>query len=212
MFFRSLRILAWSGLFFLLFGVFCYYFVELSADEYLSYNAYALPKCNTAIVLGTSKRLASGTDNLYFFNRMSAAEKLFRTNKIKQLILSGDNRKENYNEPKEMKKVLLAKGLPESSLIADYAGLRTFDSMVRSKEVFGQDTLIVVSQKFQNARAVFIGRRIGLTVYGYNADKVTNQQSYRIKLREFFSRIKCVLDLYVLGTKPKHLGDRIFID
>ena len=102
-------------------------------------------------------------------------------------------------------------GIPDSCLIADYAGLRTFDSMVRCKEVFGQDSIIVISQEFHNERALFIARRINLTAFGFNAQKVTTQKTYHMMTREFFSRIKCVLDLYVFDTKPKHLGEKIVI-
>jgi len=206
------RILFFTVLSFLLFGFYCYFFIAVSSGRYTSYNVYDLPNCTTALVLGTSRKLASGQENPYYLHRMSAAEKIYKTKKAALFILSGDNRKENYNEPREMKKSLLARGIPDSCLIADYAGLRTFDSMVRSQKVFGQDTIIVVSQAFHNARAVFIARKIGLTIYGYNANMVEAPASYRVLVREFFSRIKCVLDLYVLNTQPQHLGEKIIIE
>ena len=131
--------------------------------------------------------------------------------KVNYLILSGDNRVDEYNEPKDMHDALVKLGVADSCLILDYAGLRTFDSMVRSKEVFGQDSIIVVSQEFHSARAVFIANKIGLTAYGFNAQKVTTQQTLKIKIRELFSRTKCILDLYLLNTKPKHLGEKIKI-
>jgi SanA protein len=143
---------------------------------------------------------------------MKAAARLYDKKIISRIILSGDNRENNYNEPRQMKKALLALGLPDSSLVLDYAGLRTFDSMVRCKEIFGQDSVIVVSQEFHNARAIFIGRKQGMKVFGYNADKVTTQNTTAMRLREFFSRIKCVLDLYLLDTRPRHLGERININ
>jgi SanA protein len=83
--------------------------------------------------------------------------------------------------------------------------------MVRSKEIFGQDSIIIISQEFHNARALFIANKIGLTAFGFNAQKVTNQHSIKIKIRELFSRTKCILDLYLLNTKPKHLGKKIKI-
>jgi SanA protein len=206
------KFVLFSILGFFVFGCICYLWIEVSSSSYLSYNAYKFPKCRTALVLGTSSRLSSGTSNLYFHHRMKAAEYLYKKGRIRQMILSGDNREQNYNEPRAMARALKLRGVPETALIADYAGLRTFDSMVRSKEIFGQDTVVVVSQKFHNARAVFIGRKIGLVVYGYNAEKVLTQSALKIQIREFFSRIRCVLDLYVLNTKPRHLGERILID
>ncbi len=171
----------------------------------------SIPKTKVGIVLGTSRKLANGTKNLYFTYRIAAAKKLFEAGKVNYFILSGDNRVDNYNEPKDMQQALIEEGIPDSCLVLDYAGLRTFDSMVRCKEIFGQDSIIVISQEFHNARAVFIANKIGLKAYGFNAQKVINQKSTYIKIRELFSRTKCILDLYLLGTKPKHLGKKIKI-
>jgi SanA protein len=140
---------------------------------------------------------------------MDAAARLYEAKKVHKFILSGDNRVNDYNEPKDMKKALMKKGIPDSCIVLDYAGLRTFDSMVRCKEIFGQDSVVVVSQQFHNARSLFIANKIGLTAFGFNAKKVTTQKTVKMKFREFFSRIKCVLDIYVFNTKPKHLGEKI---
>ena len=195
----------------LLFGLFCSYWIEKDSANYLFDTADQTPACKTGIVLGTSKHLGNGTENLYFSYRIEAAARLFKAGKVRFLILSGDNRVNDYNEPKSMQNALLAQGVPDSCLVLDYAGLRTFDSMVRCKQVFGQDSVIVVSQQFQNARAVFISKQIGLICFGYNARQVTNQSETKIKVREFFSRIKCVLDFYLLDTKPRHLGEKVRI-
>ena len=209
-----LRLVKWCGYAVLLFvvsGFFCFFWIGLGPRKLLFDAPDQIPACKTAIVLGTSQYLKNGIPNLYFSYRIDAAEKLFKAGKVRFLILSGDNRVNDYNEPKSMQKALLQRGIPDSCMVLDYAGLRTFDSMVRCKEVFGQDSVIVVSQHFHNARAVFISQRIGLTCFGYNAQKVTTQKRMKIMCREFFSRIKCVLDLYLFNTKPKHLGEKIKI-
>ncbi|MDO9001127.1 MAG: ElyC/SanA/YdcF family protein [Bacteroidota bacterium] len=182
-----------------------------STKNQLYNDVKSIPKTKVGIVLGTSRLLRNGTKNLYFSYRINAAKLLFESKKVSYLILSGDNRVDEYNEPKDMHDALIALGVPDSCLILDYAGLRTFDSMVRSKEVFGQDSIIVISQEFHNARAVYISNKIGLTAFGFNAQKVTTQQAVKIKFREYFSRTKCILDLYILNTKPKHLGKKIKI-
>jgi SanA protein len=193
----------------LIIGTICFYWVEKSSSEFLFDDVTKIPVCKTALVLGTSHYLGDGTQNLYFTYRIDAAIKLFEAKKIRKFILSGDNRVNDYNEPKEMKKALMNGGVPDSCIVLDYAGLRTFDSMVRCKEIFGQDSTIVISQQFHNARALFIANKIGLTAFGFNAKAVTTQKAFKVKFREFFSRIKCVLDLYILNTKPKHLGEKI---
>ncbi|MCW3076200.1 MAG: putative rane protein [Bacteroidetes bacterium] len=192
-------------------GTVCYFWIECSTDKKLYNDVNELPECYTGLLLGTSAHLGDGSDNLYFSRRIDAAAKLYETGKIKKIILSGDNRVYDYNEPKDMRKALMLKGVPDSCLVLDYAGLRTFDSMVRCKDIFGQDSVIVISQQFHNARAVFIAEKIGLTAFAFNAKKVTTQKTAKMTFREFFSRIRCVLDLYILNTKPKHLGNKIVI-
>lgn len=208
---KSIKWAIWLCLVFLIYATICFFWIENKNKASLFEDASKIPACKTAIVLGTSHYLGNGTPNLYFTYRIDAAAKLYEAQKVKKFILSGDNRVNDYNEPKEMKKALMAKGVPDSCLVLDYAGLRTFDSMVRCKEIFGQDSVIVVSQEFHNARSLFIANKIGLTAFGFNAQKVTTQKAVRMKVREFFSRAKCVLDLYVLHTKPKHLGEKINI-
>lgn len=208
---RIFKISFYALILFLVFGFACFFWIELSPREFLFDDTAPIPACKTALVLGTSQYLKSGSKNPYFTYRIDAAERLFRAGKVRFLILSGDNRVNDYNEPKSMQQALIRRGIPDSCLVLDYAGLRTFDSMVRCREIFGQDSVIVVSQQFHNSRAAFISQRIGLTCFGYNARKVTMQQHLKITVREFFSRIKCVLDLYVLNTKPRHLGEKIKI-
>lgn len=185
--------------------------IAYSTKDQLYTSVKTIPKTKVGIVLGTSRFLSTGTKNLYFSYRIEAAKQLFNSGKVNYLILSGDNRVNNYNEPKDMQEALIEEGIPDSCLVLDYAGLRTFDSMVRCKQIFGQDSVIVISQEFHNARAVFIANKIGLTAFGFNAKKVTTQQTTKMKFREFFSRTKCILDLYVLNTKPRHLGKKIKI-
>jgi SanA protein len=197
------------AVFIILSGSICFLWIENSNSENLFDDVSKVPPCRAAIVLGTSAHLGNGTNNLYFTYRIDAAVKLYEAQKIKKFILSGDNRVNDYNEPRDMKKALVERGVPDTCIVLDYAGLRTFDSMVRCKEVFGQDSIIVVSQQFHNVRALFIAKKIGLTAFGFNAKKVTTQKTVKMKFREFFSRIKCVLDLYIFKTKPKHLGEKI---
>lgn len=208
---KLFKILFYASIAVILICSVCHVTIAKATQAQLHDSVKTVPKTKVGIVLGTSRLLRNGTKNLYFSYRMQAAKKLFDAKKVSYLILSGDNRVDEYNEPKDMHDALLKVGIPDSCMVLDYAGLRTFDSMVRCKEIFGQDSVIVISQEFHNARAVYIANKIGLKAFGYNATKVTTQQSTKIKFREFFSRTKCILDIYVLNTKPKHLGKKIKI-
>jgi len=208
---KLFKLLLYVSLFLIIISSVCYLVIDNTTKNQLYTDVKSIPKTKVGIVLGTSRLLRNGVENLYFSYRINAAKQLFESKKISYLILSGDNRVDEYNEPKDMHDALVKAGVPDSCLVLDYAGLRTFDSMIRCKDIFGQDSVIIISQEFHNARAVFIANKIGLKAFGFNAQKVTTQQTIKMKTREFFSRTKCILDLYVLDTKPKHLGKKIKI-
>jgi SanA protein len=95
------------------------------SSTYISNDFNVLPTKKVGLLLGTSRLLKNGNHNLYFDYRIEAAANLFNANKIKYIIVSGDNSKDSYNEPLDMKQALMAKGIPDSCIILDYAGLRT---------------------------------------------------------------------------------------
>ena len=189
----------------------CNVWVILSTTNQIFTELRDVPERKVALVLGTSKRFADGRPNTYFKNRIEAAARLYKEGKVKHLILSGDNRTQYYNEPRDMKQALLARGIPDSAITLDYAGLRTLDSMVRSKKVFGQDELVVVTQKFHSYRAVFIGDYYHMNTVAYAAEELPFRESINILFREFLARPMAVLDLYVLRKNPRHLGQRELI-
>ena len=114
--------------------------VESTEDRVYS-DLNMLPDHRIALVLGTSYRSVGGGPNPFFQKRIEMAATLYSMGKIDHFILSGDNSTKYYNEPLEMQKALVKKGVPESAITLDYAGLRTLDSVVRSKKNFwsGQD-------------------------------------------------------------------------
>lgn len=102
-------------------------------------------------------------------------------------------------------------GVKDDDIICDYAGLRTLDSIIRFKEVFGQEKGIVVSQRFHNSRAIYVGRANGIELYGFNALDVDRYNGLKTKMREIASKFVCFLDVHLLHTRPKHLGPQITI-
>lgn len=170
-----------------------------------------IPEQKVALVLGTAKNLGNGRPNPYFVKRINAAKELYDAGKVKAFVMSGDNSRKDYNEPQDMKDALIAHGVPDSIIYLDYAGFRTLDSVVRMKEIFGQDSFIVVSQKFHNERAIFLAQYFGLTAYGYNAkDVVSGRVSTKTKVREKFARVKVFVDI-IIGKEPKFLGEPVII-
>ncbi|MBA5628259.1 SanA/YdcF family protein [Moheibacter lacus] len=167
-----------------------------------------IPENPTGLVLGTSKRVRGGGENLYFKYRMQAAVELFKSGKVKFLIVSGDNSIMEYNETRDMKNELIKMGIPEDKIVEDFAGFSTLDSVLRAKEVFGQDSLTIISQEFHNERAIFIGKNHDIYSLGFNANNVPKGYSTITITREYFARVKALLDVYILETMPKFYKDK----
>lgn len=168
----------------------------------------SIPTNKTGVVLGTSKRVKGGNENLYFKHRIDAAVELFNARKIEFIIVSGDNSIRQYNETRDMKKALLSKGIPEDKIVEDFAGFSTLDSVIRAKEVFGQDSITIISQEFQNQRALFIAKNHDIYAVGYNAKEAPKTYSNRVVIREYFARVKALLDIYILHSMPKYYKNK----
>ncbi len=190
---------------------FSYHHIQKFSATYLYNDVAKIPYNKVGLVLGTSKTTKNGSVNPYFTYRVQAAKTLYAAGKIKKIIVSGDNRFNDYNEPKDMHDALVQLGVPDSTIVYDYAGLRTFDSMIRCNTIFSQDSITVISQAFHNERAVYIARHNNMICIGFNAQAVSYSKSFMVSLREYFSRFKCLLDVYILNTKPKHAGEKMAI-
>lgn len=170
----------------------------------------SIPYNEVGLLPGTAPKLKNGNNNLYFDYRIAAAAELYQAGKIKYILISGDNRREDYNEPEEMKKALQAQGIPEQVIYLDYAGFRTLDSVVRAKEIFGQNRLTILSQAFHNKRAIYLAGKNGIEAVGFNAKDVDMYAGLKTQIRELLAGVKVFLDL-ATGKQPHFLGEKIRI-
>ena len=182
------------------------------AAEDRCYDSIAsIPAAPVAVVLGAASRLSGNRPNLFFLPRMEAAAALFKAGRVKALIVSGDNGSQDYDEPTDMKHALMQMGVPAEKIVCDYAGFRTLDSVVRAREVFGQQRVIFVSQRFHNARAIYLARAFGIEAWGWDARDVPVALSVKTFLREKLACVKAVLDVNMLHTRPKFLGEKVAV-
>jgi len=184
--------------------------IRLGAKGRTYSDAAAIPQREVGLLLGCAQVLADGRQNLFFAYRIEAAAQLFKAQKIKSIIVSGDNHAVGYDEPTDMKNALIAAGVPAERIYCDYAGFRTLDSVVRAQAIFGQTNITVISQRFHNQRAIYIARHRGMDAIGFNAREVNVRNSIRTTLREQFARVKTILDI-ALGVRPKFLGPPVEI-
>lgn len=190
---------------------FCDYTIEKEATNHTYTDISKLPNHKVGLLLGTAKYLQAGGINPYFRHRIDAAVALFKQGKVEYLLVSGDNGHRSYNEPIEFQKELIKNGVPENCIVLDYAGFSTLDSVIRAKEVFGQDNFTIISQEFHNERAIYLAHHHGIHAIGFNAKDLSGTPALKVTLREYLARTKAVLDI-LRGAKPKFLGDPITIE
>jgi SanA protein len=123
-----------------------------------------------AIVFGAGV-WANGEPSPTLQDRIYTAVELYRAGRVRKLLMSGDNRTENYNEPKAMKEAAVKLGVPEENIIQDFAGRRTYDTCYRAKEIFEVTRAIVITQEFHLNRAIYLCEAVGIDSYGINADR-----------------------------------------
>ena len=160
-----------------------------------------VPVTKVGLVLGTTDRVR-GRENLYFRYRIEAAAKLWKAGKLKKLIVSGSQTR-YYSEPEKMKKALIERGVPADRIICDPHGVRTLDSVVLAKEIYGVESMLVISQRFQNERAIYIAKANGIEAFGFDAQDVEPHAGLKTKFREVGARVKMWLDVNFLNTRPE---------
>lgn len=169
------------------------------------YDVAHAPRKTVALVLGCNP-MVGDRGNLFFDNRMECAAALFKAGRVDYLLASGDNSRPGYDEPTAMKAALVALGVPAGKIHLDYAGFSTLDSVVRAKRVFGQEDILIVSQRDHVMRALYIADAHGIAASGVSAPGVPLRSGLRMLVREAFARVRTILDVGILGRTPRFLG------
>ncbi|WP_281647635.1 ElyC/SanA/YdcF family protein [Parendozoicomonas sp. Alg238-R29] len=191
--------------------VFCYQLVARQAAPYIYDSPDDLPINNVGVVLGTSRYTSQGKPNGHYRRRMEAVAQLVKEKRINYVLVSGDNGTRWYDEPTRMRRDLIRLGIPPSVIYRDYAGFRTLDSILRARDVFGQTSFTIISQKFQNERALFIAHQNNINAIAFNAKGELLLTDFSNQIREILARVLAVIEIQFLGTGPKVLGPAIII-
>ncbi|MEI6431165.1 MAG: ElyC/SanA/YdcF family protein [bacterium] len=143
--------------------------------------------------------------------RIDAAAALYKSGKVKYLLVSGDNGRVLYDEPTAMRKDLIQKGVPRENIVCDFAGFRTLDSIIRAQKVFVLKECLIISQHFHNERALYLADATSLKAFAIDATDPPDSIEARLWWRERFSRLTAVLDVNLWKTQPRYLGPPIAI-
>lgn len=182
----------------------------LSSTAAHRYTVNDAPSRPIAIVLGA--RIWDGRPSPVLEKRLRVVLRLYESGRCEKILVSGARYRDDFDEVTVMQQWLEARGVAPEDLFLDRAGVRTLDSMVRAKEVFGAERVIVVSQDFHLPRAVYIGRSVELDTIGVSAPPgyyYPLRRHLRDAAREHLAQVRAWLDLHVLATQPRFGGDRI---
>lgn len=162
-----------------------------------------------AIVFGAGLQ-RDGTPSPILRDRVSTAVDLLKAGKVQKILLSGDNRFIEYNEPGAMQEFALQLGASQEALVLDYAGRRTYDTCYRAKHIFQVDSAVLVTQKYHLPRALFLCDQIGISSVGVPSDlREYSKRSYQIwVIREVFATANAIWDAWIAKPLPV-LGEQL---
>ncbi|MCC8338856.1 YdcF family protein [Streptomyces sp. R1] len=178
--------------------------LRLVTDDRLRATA-DVPHTEVAVVFGAG--LWDGEPSPYLAHRLDAAARLYRAGRIEVVLVTGDNSREEYDEPDAMRAYLVRHGVPDGRIVGDYAGFDTWDSCVRAKKIFGVDRAVLISQGFHIRRAVALCQEAGVASYGVGVDDKHDVTWYYGGAREILAAGKAALDA-VFEPDPHFLGPR----
>ena len=167
------------------------------------YSAATAPINRVAIVFGAGLT-REGQPTLILRDRVKTGVQLYFSGKVEKLLMSGDNRFVNYNEPEAMRQYALSLGVPDDAIVLDYAGRRTYDTCYRAKAIFGLDSALLVTQQFHMPRALFLCNMLGIQAVGVDADNYWYWPPLMLiwNIREQLATVGAFVDVYLIKPVP----------
>lgn len=187
-----------------------WWWLNSEAEPFATDRADAAPAAEIALVLGAAPFLDDGRPNRFFEYRLDAAAALYKAGRVKYLLASGDSVDPGYDETTAMKRGLVKRGVPAEMVYRDPAGVRTLDSVLRARDLYGQRRMVIVSQDFHVRRAVWLAREHGIEAFGFDAPGVSPFDALDSWVRQFPSALKAVLDIWT-GSVARYRGQPVVI-
>ncbi len=191
-----------SGVILLLIGAMavCDYIVGKEASGKIYDKVEDTPYRKVGLILGTSPVSTwNGRRNLYFDKRIKAGAELYKAGKVDWLVVSGGdyrNSENGYDEPIAMRDSLIKQGVDSARIVLDYDGTRTLNSIAKMRDVYNQDSILIISQKYHNERALYQAKHLGVDAIGYSAATPGRRTSWwRNRGREVLARVKLFIDI-----------------
>jgi len=185
-------------------------YVVSFSDNQIIYGVEHIQDTRVGLVFG-ARVYSNGIPSPILRDRLDTALKAYEEKKIERIIVSWDNSTKYYDEPTNMKAYLVDLWVPEKHIYIDYAGFDTFDSIYRANYIFSVEDIVLFTQNYHLKRGMYIAKRLWIKTQGMSSDLQEYRDIDYFERRELFSRIKAFLEIEILKSKPKFLGEKIEI-
>lgn len=191
----------------LMLGVNGYVVLSTKNQILLSSEAAELPDVDCILVLGC-RVYEDGTPSHMLEDRLRRSVELYRAGAAPKLLMSGDHGQREYDEVGAMKQYALAEGVSSQDVFMDHAGFSTYESIIRARDIFQADKIIIVTQQYHLYRALYIAEALGVEAYGVSSDYHIYVGQYMREIREILARVKDVGSC-IFQPAPTYGGDVI---
>lgn len=178
----------------LVFGVNAYVLCS-SRDNIISLEEASKKDYDAIVVLGAG--LSGDKPSPMLQERLDKGIEVFENGSSKYIVMSGDHHKESHDEVNVMKNYAIDNNVPSDKIFMDHAGISTYDSIYRAKEIFGLEKILVVTQKYHLYRAIYIAKSLGIETDGVDAEVKKYSGNLKREIREVLARdkdvVKCLL-------------------
>ncbi len=170
-------------------------------------DALSFTDADCILVLGCGVH-ADGSPTHMLEDRLKRGIELYKAGAAPKLLMSGDHGRTDYNEVATMKAYAIEAGVPSEDIFMDHAGFSTYESIVRAKQIFQADKLVIVTQDYHLYRALYIAKRFDVDAIGVNADLRPYAGQLMRDIREVAARVKDTFTC-IFKPAPTYLGDAI---
>ena len=185
------------------------FYIKSITEQSIFLSEKNIPATKVGIIFGAG--INGDKPSKYLKDRLDTGIRLYNTNKIQKILLSGDNGRDEHDELTVMKNYCYQHGVDTTKIYIDYAGFDSYSTLYRAKTIFNINNAILISQKYHLNRAIYIGNQVGINSIGYSANKGQYRMYRYVSFREYFSRFKAFIDV-LRNRKPKFSGTQIPID
>lgn len=183
------------------------YMINITKNYILTEEQASNYNFDCITVLGASVR-SDGTPSIMLQDRLDQALVLYFDGISNKILMSGDHAYDDYDEVNTMKNYAIKKGAPSSDIFMDHAGLNTYDSMYRLKNIYEVNRTIIVTQDYHLYRAIYIARELGLDAYGVASNPQEYHGQFYRDVREILARVKDYFQV-IFKPKSKYTGSTI---